>query len=60
MFALNSTRLGKYDENCGLSHITMSWGHDGRLTLKTRHKVAYYSFSLPKSNIKFNPLITHI
>ena len=24
-----SSRLGVYEENCGLSNVTMSWSHDG-------------------------------
>ena len=25
-----STKLGMYEENCGLSNVLMSWGHDGQ------------------------------
>ena len=25
-----STRLGMYEEKCGLDNILMSWGHDGK------------------------------
>jgi inositol oxygenase len=46
------TRLGLYEEGCGLDQVTMSWGHDDYLynvvkdylPLEARYMIRYHSF----------------
>lgn len=32
-----STKLGMYEENCGLEKVTMSWGHDEYMYRMLKH-----------------------
>jgi inositol oxygenase len=32
-----STKLGMYEENCGLDKVTMSWGHDEYMYRMLQH-----------------------
>ncbi|MEC8906789.1 MAG: inositol oxygenase family protein, partial [Verrucomicrobiota bacterium] len=60
-----STRLGLYEEGCGLDNVTMSWGHDeylyhvmkDRLPEPALYMIRYHSFYPAHREGEYNELM---